>query len=446
MMPKRLLFPAAFALVFLGACAAKESLYGVGYQRGWDRRYRIDLMWTAQLSTDDGLQVEETWKHVVPTDLKYRWRAAGETAEPLITADSVFAGSSRGELRAFDLESGRAIWTVWPGLGPIAGKPGATDKEIVIGTLTGWVAGLKRETGETIWKYQLSSTVGSRIEVIDGRAIVPCVDGSLYAFDPAAGGILWNLPGENPLDGKPFLQGAAGVTPAGPDRAVFGRWDSRLTAVQLSTGKILWTREAAKRSVTSRGVDLYDDDFRLANYQGSSYFTVASRSIGRIRDDDGIVLWQKDLKASNGAALEPSAGIVAAGNQDGELRAYNAEGAEKWVAEKFTFRPCSGMDYFLMVFTWGLDCNQTPAGLFGQPVATQGLFAVPRSDGQVRFYDPATGELVARRATRSNVWGSLGSDAERGIVAAVDNKGTVYVFKVERLGQPVPPLSPPPAP
>ncbi len=423
---------AVSCLVAITACAAKESLFGVSYESGWEDRYQIDLLWTAQLITDEGLQVVDSWKGTVPVDFRYRWHPAGELAAPLITDTQLFAGSSRGSIRAFSVESGSEIWSISPGLGPIAGQPGVTEKELIAGTLNGWVLGLNRETGAELWRFQINAPIGSRITVVENRAVVPVVDGSLYAFDPPTGTVLWNIPGENAPEGRPFLQGAAGITVTGFDRAAYGRWDSHIIGIQPSTGKILWMRETARRGAASRGIDILDTDSVLSSRLGAVFFTVASRSVGRIRDDDGIVIWQKDFKAVGGTAVDTDTGVVVAGNQDGELRAWSPEGLEKWVAEPFTFRPCGGLDYFFMVFTWSLDCNQTPEGLFGQPVAVQGLFAAARSDGLIRFYDPATGQRVASREARRGIWAPLGVDTDGGLVAVVDNKGTLYTFRVLR--------------
>lgn len=423
------------AVIAAGGCAFVDGLSGIEVERAYRSRYNIDILWTAQLPVEQGLKVREMWLGVVPSDLQYHWFPAGEASEPLFAGEDLLVGTSSGVFRAYESETGKRRWSVDPGIGPLAGQAGVAGETVVTGSLAGWVAGLDRRSGETRWKFQVNAPINGRIVVHENRAFVPVVDGSLYAVDIEQGDVLWTLPGEALLDGRPTVRGAAGVTLTGFDQIVYGRWDARVVAVQASTGKVLWSRELAKRGIAGRGIDLYDTDFHMGNYMGSSYFTTASRLIGRIRDDDGIVLWQKDFKATSGAAVDPAAGIVTAGNQNGELKAWGLDGTERWLAEPFRFRPCGKWDYFKMFFIWSLDCNQRPDGIFGQPVVIEGLIAVPRSNGDIRFYDPETGQLVSTREARGALWGHLGSDPERGLLAVVDNKGTLYVIRVSRVGR-----------
>lgn len=420
------LLPATVAAGLISSCA---WMSGVGLERGWSDRYDIGLLWSRELPADEGLQATE-WFGILPVKLKYSHYAAGEPGEPLISDEDLFVGTSTGHVFSFKLESGRLNWKIRPGKGAIAGKPGATGKELVVGTKTGWVLGFNKQDGADLWAVQLPVAVAGPVAIVENRAVVPTIDGGLQAFDPANGNALWSIPGETPLDGRPSIAGAAGVS-AADGHLLFGRWDARISAADYS-GRLLWTREVAKRATVSRGVDLYDTDFLLANDLGSSYFTIASRGIGRIRDDDGIVIWQKDLKATSGPAVDRYSRTVVAGNQDGELRAYSIEGEDRWVAEKFTFRACEWTDYLKMFVVFGLDCNQEPEGLFGQPVAIKGLFAVPRSDGMIRFYDPETGRLVGELETSDELWSRLGSDVDQGYLAGVDNEGRLYVIQIER--------------
>ncbi len=125
------------------------------------------------------------------------------TSAPLVTADKVYAGLDSGEVVALSLEDGREQW-----IKPVTTPRGRTEIErmvdidanpVIVGDtlyvvgFQGNLVALNAESGELLWKRQLSSLMTPAIQA--KYLFVSDQEGAVWAFDRQDGSALWKQDG-----------------------------------------------------------------------------------------------------------------------------------------------------------------------------------------------------------------------------------------------------------
>lgn len=152
----------------------------------------------------------------------------------------VYAGSVRGGVHAFDLESGRRLWHHDSEL-RLSGGPGAGDGLVVAGSLDGEVVALDAATGEPRWTAEVPNEVIARPVVGQGVVVVRSNDGRVTAFDATSGEQRWFWGRELPAL---TVRGNAAVALA-PGHVFVGTDEGYLVALSLADGRALWEQPVA---------------------------------------------------------------------------------------------------------------------------------------------------------------------------------------------------------
>lgn len=118
------------------------------------------------------------------------------TGDPVVSGGVVYAGSSAGKLGAFELETGKRLWTAGEGaMGPVQVAGGA----LFLVSDEGRLMRLDAGTGETVWAVDLPYYVKDKIKrqreifvqygpiLAGNRLFVASSDGLLRSFDAASG-------------------------------------------------------------------------------------------------------------------------------------------------------------------------------------------------------------------------------------------------------------------
>jgi hypothetical protein len=147
--------------------------------------------------------------------LKAAWdaRLAPAITPPVAAGGRVFvAGAEMGELKAFDIATGKPAWTVTLGA-RIDSAPTILDNLCVVGSHDGWVYAFVTETGDLAWR--------ARVAPVEQRMVV---NGRVESTWPAVGSVLFH-------DGKLWATAGRGT-----------ETDGGVAVVQLepATGKTLW--------------------------------------------------------------------------------------------------------------------------------------------------------------------------------------------------------------
>ena len=269
-----------------------------------------------------------------------------------VQGNSLFTGTTRGEIVSLDKTSGEEIWRF--GLQgeeddrAIYGTPAVSSDSLYVGGYDGRLYALSLD-GDEKWIEPLDGPVVGGAALFDGLLVVGSevadpVDGNegmVYAFDAETGERRWRFP----------VEGKVWSTPAISDGLViFGSLDHRVYALSLE-GKQVWTFDTggavAAPPVTARG-RVY-----VGSFDGVFYAINASTGVEEWRfDGAGNWFWAQAVVAQ---------GLVYAPSLDGTLYALGATSGE---------------------LLWKLG---TEGAIVGTPAIVHGdLIVVPSNDGKLR--------------------------------------------------------------
>jgi FOG: WD40-like repeat len=176
-------------------------------------------------------------------------------SNPLVAGDMVVVGTGDGWVQARRCEDGRVIWNHEHGK-RVYGRPNCDADRIYFVSERG-VTAVSRAEGAFVWNYPITHGVERCIALAAKNLVLAGgYDGFLHALDAKTGALRWkaSLLADAPADrpGYPGHDARMSGTLARPtglafdeERAYQSVFDqSRLVAVELAKGKVLWSYQA----------------------------------------------------------------------------------------------------------------------------------------------------------------------------------------------------------
>jgi outer membrane protein assembly factor BamB len=133
------------------------------------------------------LRVERIWDASVSDRGAKRLRLGLGLA---VDGNRVFASGYRGEVAAFDLQTGSRLWRTNTKL-PLGGGPAVRGNLVVVGATDGHVAALNAADGKPLWTVLINGSVIAPPAISDNVVAVRSVDGRLRGLSPTDGHELW---------------------------------------------------------------------------------------------------------------------------------------------------------------------------------------------------------------------------------------------------------------
>ena len=163
-------------------------------------------------------------------------------AQPVTGGNRVFTMDSAGRVRAFDLKTGRRLWSqsILPRQerdGDVGGGIGFHDGQLVAATGAAEVLAMDASSGKVLWRRSTGAPVRSAPAVSDGRVFVVTSENTVIAYDASDGSKLWNYEGVAALTG--ILGGGAPAVDEGV--VVAPQSTGELVALRAGTGRSIWT-------------------------------------------------------------------------------------------------------------------------------------------------------------------------------------------------------------
>src|SRR5437016_2162086 len=171
-----------------------------------------------------------------PETLRLRWTfEAGDAIEssPAIADGTVYAASSKGELLAIDLESGKLRWKYATGEGGFIGEssPAVSADAVFIGDLAGVFHAVNVRDGKKLWTFKADDEIRSSPVVVDDLVLIGSYDTNLYALEQKTGKVRWKLQTDGPVHATPAVHNGV---------IYIGGCDEQFRAVRASDGKTLF--------------------------------------------------------------------------------------------------------------------------------------------------------------------------------------------------------------
>lgn len=267
--------------------------------------------------------------------------------------------------------------------GRVISSPAVAGNSVYVGSTDGQLYAIDRAAGTLRWKFATAGPVNSSPAVLDGVVFAGSVDGNFYAVDAASGVQKWRFAtsGERRFT-APGIHGAIPRTERMPDPfdvflsspaiagdvVYFGSGDHNVYALDVATGAVKW--KFATGDVVHASPAVVDGVVYIGSWDRNMYALDAATGKERWRYQTG-----NDTTIYNQVGIASSAavanGVVYFGCRDGHFYALDARsGALKWKHDNH--------------MGW----------VIASPAVRGGRVYFPTSDGtRFKALDAATGEV-----------------------------------------------------
>lgn len=306
------------------------------------------------------------------------------TADPVVAEGRVFTLDAEAQVAAVST-AGQLLWTT--DLTPVndnsnnasGGGLAYGDGKLFVSSGFGRLTALDPATGAVVWQQELGSTGTGNPAVLDGLVYVVAGDDVAWALETDTGRIAWQL------SGTPDIHNVlGGPAPAITDKyVVFAFGAGELQGAFRQGGLRLWDAQIAgeRLGVASARVDDITGDPVVVGdriYTGSHSGRMVALSLG-----SGNRLWTAEEGPLN--PVWPAGDSVFMVTDRNELvRLSTEDGTRIWGHE-------------LPLFADRKPKRQAEiVGHFG-PILAGGQLILASGDGQLRFFDPASGQMTGAR-------------------------------------------------
>lgn len=236
------------------------------------------------------------------------------TASALIHEDILYAGTMGGKMTAYDLESGRVVWSVNEEQ-PISSKASLHGDYIVYGTKLGRVFSRHYLTGKLNYSIDLGASIESSPVIYSGRMFIHMRNHKIVALDAATGKILWGYKRSIPY--ATTLQRVSEVLPY-KNRVIVGFADGHVGAISLEEGVIVWEQKI------TNNFKFIDVDSKPVLFNNKIVACSANGDLSFLNPDNGIV--ERTLKVTVAHSPVIIKNTLYAGTSNGEIVSIDAEG------------------------------------------------------------------------------------------------------------------------
>lgn len=219
------------------------------------------------------------WNHpLIRGDVTYdlgNW--AGGWASPVLGDKHLFVGSDDRFLYCLDRATGEKRWA-FQAEGRLHSSPTLVGDTLYTGCHDGHVYALEAATGKLRWKFKTGSLVNSTVAFRDGKVYLGSYDRHVYALNARDGALLWKT------ETDPGSTSHIVASPAVTEDAVFiGTWPGTVYGLERATGKVRWRTPLSARIQASCTV---------AN---GIVYTLASSRLTGLDVQTGKIVWEAQV-------------------------------------------------------------------------------------------------------------------------------------------------------
>ncbi len=199
---------------------------------------------------------------------------------PITSEGIVYAGHNEGEMRAYDVETGKSAWVVKDG-GLSHSTPIVYKDLLIYGTLQGRLFARNRITGSLKYSVELGSGVETQGVIYKDRLYVHLRNHKIFCLDAQTGAIIWAY--KRSMSYKTTLQRASRPF-ISKDKLYVGFADGYLVSFSAQDGSLLWETKLAE------DVKFLDVDTAPRLFFGKIFAGVSEGDIFVLNPKNGEVL------------------------------------------------------------------------------------------------------------------------------------------------------------
>jgi eukaryotic-like serine/threonine-protein kinase len=240
---------------------------------------------------------------------KWKYKASedgiGESS-PAVSGGLVYIGDLSGVVHAVDVNTGKAAWTFKTGT-EVKSSPVVSGGKVLIGSYDSHLYALGAKDGKLAWKVQTQGYVHATPAVVDGIAYIAGCDEILRAIRIA--------------DGKEVFQLSSGAyTGASPaisnGKAYYGTYENEVLSVDLKAHRIVWRYKHPQRNFPF---------YSSAAIVGDRVFVGGRDKMLHALDlNTGKAIWTRTTGARIDSSPAVVGGRVYVGSSDGKLYVVDA--------------------------------------------------------------------------------------------------------------------------
>lgn len=303
-----------------------------------------------------------------------------------VDADNVYFGTSLGQARAINKQTGALVWEVPTGASLFSRPVVTAANRVAVPTATG-ILMVDTRTGKVVkdWPSKQGPYVADGLLSADGKAYV---QGGYKRFErrnPRNGKLVWSYDSlNNYAQAAPVICG---------DDVIFGAWDTYLRSLSLKTGKLNWKwNNGKKANMLGPGnvVPVVTDD-KVIIVAPDRFMTALDRKTGK-------QLWRdKSHRYRESLGVSEDGTRAYAKTMDGELVAVSTVGndfCELWTVDMglgYEHAPCIVLEKDGVVYAGSRRGIVTAV----DPVAQRVLWSEPLGVSEINGFDvdPVTGDV-----------------------------------------------------
>jgi len=275
-------------------------------------------------------QITEAWHASIGESAGFRRKIP---AQPVVADGRVFAMDPDGLVSAFDVATGKTIWTFSTTpeddrSSNVGGGLSVDGTTLYVATGRAEVLALDAATAKLQWRVNVAQPARSAPTVADGKLFVSLLGNSLIALSATDGKRIWLYKGSDSptaMLGLPAAAYADGLLVAG-----FG--SGELVALRAATGAVVWIDSLASVHGHDVPTDL-SEVHGLPIIQNGRVYAVSLGGLMLALDlRSGRRLWERDIASSDTPCMAGEWLFVL--STDAQLAAINREdGSVAWVRQ-----------------------------------------------------------------------------------------------------------------
>lgn len=321
----------------------------------------------------------------------------GARQGPAVLDGRVYAAAVKGGVHAFDLQTGKRVWT-YPSDLHLSGGPGVGAGLVVVGGLDGDVVALDAGTGAEMWQAKVTGEVISAPAVGGGLVFVRSNDGRVTALDAASGERRWFWNRNVPMLS---VRGNSGPV-LGPGFVFIGNDDGTISALTAADGAPVWDQAVAQPEGRTELDRMADVDGTPVLDNTALFATSFKGQTIAIDAPSGNPVWASQNGGPGRVAVGPSV-VVVTGRDGAVFGLDKLGGSALWQQSALARRNVSGAaihgdyavvgDYDGYVHWLGLGNGEFAARLRAgraavraAPVVADGVLVVQNVDGDLSAY------------------------------------------------------------
>lgn len=243
----------------------------------------------------------------------------------LLQNGNVVAVDQNGEVNSYEALTGDLNWQIELEVPVVAGAGGG-EGLILIGTQEGEVIALNENSGEFIWRIRLTSEVLTPPKAALGIVVARTTDGRMSGLSASDGAVLWNYQRSVPLLS---LRGASPITLV-DDKVIVGYANGKVVALSITDGKVLWEKSVAVSRGRTEIDRLVDIDSEMVIKYSRIYVVAYHGNLAALDIETGRILWSREMSSRAGLDVDPDIAIYVSDESSHVWAVQDGSGNALW--------------------------------------------------------------------------------------------------------------------